>query len=74
MENKNTERNEYANQCKMCNMVFQIFRLSMFIYFFIFLMAVLLSKFPSPGDLINEMLVTAGKIGGSVFTSRRQIE
>ncbi len=41
--------------CTMCNLVFQAFRIAMYIYFFWFLLAVLLSKFPSPGELLDSI-------------------
>jgi hypothetical protein len=41
--------------CMMCRMVFQIFRAALFIYFGWFILNVLLSKFPSPGELIYNL-------------------
>jgi len=52
--------------CKLCSLVFEIFKIVIFIYFFIFIGSVLQSKFPSPGELLNETISTVSKIGENI--------
>ena len=68
MESETKLPKEPVFPCKMCSMVFEIFKISLFIYFFIFISSVLLSKFPSPGDLIHEMILIVKKIGESTLS------
>ena len=55
METPKLDQQQRVFPCTMCNLVFQAFRCAMFIYFFWFLLAVLLSEFPSPGELISSI-------------------
>ena len=51
--------------CKMSRIGFLIFRAALFIYFAWFILNVLLSKFPSPGELIyniSEYLYVPSKV------------
>jgi hypothetical protein len=55
MEKQNQVETAQIFPCMMCRMVFQIFRAALFIYFGWFILNVLLSKFPSPGELIYNL-------------------
>ncbi len=55
MDKQNQNENHQIFPCMMCRMVFQIFRAALFIYFGWFILNVLLSKFPSPGELISNL-------------------
>jgi hypothetical protein len=48
-------KEEHFATCKMCSLLFQLFKITLSIYFVWFLFAVLFSKFPSPGELLDEV-------------------
>ncbi len=56
MENPKNNQRELPVNCPLCETVFNIFKTTLYIYFFWFILAVLLSKTNSFGQFVAEIL------------------